>query len=154
LVSKGLAADEAFLIAVKRMGGLDDLSREFAREHSERLWKQLMFTGDAGDPVRKSRSRRDVLAMLVCAFGAAVSIKVPELFGRSYGDDGLFYSINLALFALPWLAGFLVWRRRPGAGVCGALAALFVLGAVVVNAYPIDADSQSAGLMATHLPIA
>ena len=28
----GLTADEAFLVAVKRMGDLDDLSREFARE--------------------------------------------------------------------------------------------------------------------------
>nr|WP_221382081.1 permease prefix domain 1-containing protein [Actinoplanes polyasparticus] len=154
LVSKGLAADEAFLIAVKRMGGLDELSREFAREHSERLWKQLMFTGEAGDPVRRSRSRRDVIAMLVCAFGAAVSVKIPELFGRGFNEDGLFYSVNLALFALPWLAAFLVWRRRPSAGVGGALAALFVLGAVVANGYPLDADSQSAGLMATHLPIA
>jgi len=32
-----LAADEAFLVAVKRMGDLDTLSREFAREHSGRL---------------------------------------------------------------------------------------------------------------------
>lgn len=154
LVAKGLAADEAFLIAVKRMGGLDELSREFAREHSERLWKQLMFTGDADDPARRGRSRRDVLAMLVCAFGAAVSVKVPALFGRGFDDDGQFYAINLALFALPWLAGFLVWRRRPGIRVRVVLGALFVLGAVVANAYPLDEDSQSAGLMATHLPIA
>ena len=38
LVAAGLHPDEAFLVAVKRMGSLDDLSREFAREHSERLW--------------------------------------------------------------------------------------------------------------------
>src|SRR6187397_3410398 len=43
----GLAADEAFLVAVKRMGDLDTLSREFAREHSARLWKQLVLNGDA-----------------------------------------------------------------------------------------------------------
>ena len=36
LTAAGLRADEAFLIAVKRMGSLDELSREFAREHSER----------------------------------------------------------------------------------------------------------------------
>src|SRR5215203_7150740 len=42
LTEAGLRADEAFLIAVKRMGSLDELSREFAREHSERLWKQLV----------------------------------------------------------------------------------------------------------------
>ncbi|MBM2622074.1 hypothetical protein JIG36_41885 [Actinoplanes sp. LDG1-06] len=155
LVARGLAPDEAFLIAVKRMGGLDDLSREFAREHSERLWKQLMFTGGSGDPARAGRSRRDVIAMLVCAFGAAVSVKVPELAGLSFdsGDD-TFYGRNIALFALPWLAAFLVWRRRPGAGVIATLVALFALGAVVVNAYPLDDDSQSFGLMVTHLPIA
>ncbi len=42
LTDAGLAPDEAFLVAVKRMGDLDALSREFAREHSERLWKQLV----------------------------------------------------------------------------------------------------------------
>ena len=45
LVSAGLTADEAFLVAVKRMGDLDALSREFAREHSGRLWKQLVLSG-------------------------------------------------------------------------------------------------------------
>src|SRR3982751_2998587 len=48
LIAVGLHADEAFLVAVKRMGSLDELSREFAREHSERLWKQLVLTGEAG----------------------------------------------------------------------------------------------------------
>ena len=43
LVDAGLAPDEAFLVAVKRMGSQDALSREFAREHSERLWKQLVL---------------------------------------------------------------------------------------------------------------
>jgi hypothetical protein len=37
LTGAGLAPDEAFLVAVKRMGSLDSLTREFAREHSERL---------------------------------------------------------------------------------------------------------------------
>ncbi|HEX6306674.1 MAG TPA: permease prefix domain 1-containing protein, partial [Longimicrobiales bacterium] len=44
LVDAGLTSDEAFLVAVKRMGDLDALSREFAREHSERLWKQLVVS--------------------------------------------------------------------------------------------------------------
>src|ERR671913_1581876 len=42
LVEVGLATDEAFLVAVKRMGAPDALSREVALEHSERLWKQLV----------------------------------------------------------------------------------------------------------------
>ena len=44
LINSGLEPDEAFLVAVKRMGSLNALSREFAREHSERLWKQLVTT--------------------------------------------------------------------------------------------------------------
>lgn len=51
LVESGLAVDEAFLVAVKRMGALDALSREFAVEHSERLWKQLVVVPeDSGAP--------------------------------------------------------------------------------------------------------
>src|SRR5205814_7548596 len=57
LVDAGLATDEAFLVAVKRMGNLDALSREFAREHSDRLWKQLVVvpsaSGELEAPGRK-----------------------------------------------------------------------------------------------------
>ena len=42
LTEAGLTLDEAFLVAVKRMGALDAISSEFAREHAERLWKQLV----------------------------------------------------------------------------------------------------------------
>src|SRR5688500_3688041 len=57
LVEAGLATDEAFLIAVKRMGALDALSREFAREHSERLWKQLVVVpSDTGEPQASART--------------------------------------------------------------------------------------------------
>src|SRR4029450_2871228 len=53
LTAVGLTTDEAFVVAVKRMGDLDDLSREFAREHSGRLWKQLMLSGE-DQPARAS----------------------------------------------------------------------------------------------------
>src|ERR671930_1983822 len=55
LVDAGLATDEAFLVAVKRMGVLDTLSREFAREHSDRLWKQLVVPSDSGEPRARAR---------------------------------------------------------------------------------------------------
>src|SRR3954454_10063342 len=42
LVDSGLATDEAFLVTVERMRNLDALSREFAREHLDRLCKQLV----------------------------------------------------------------------------------------------------------------
>src|SRR5919108_2528700 len=62
LLDAGLAIDEAFLVAVKRMGNLDALSREFAREHSERLWKQLVVSpSDSGDS--RARARTDAIVV-------------------------------------------------------------------------------------------
>jgi hypothetical protein len=154
LVAAGLSADEAFLVAVKRMGNLDELSREFAREHSERLWKQLVLAGDAGGPTADPQARRDLWVMVGCAAGAAVSIKVPELFGLRIDEDGWFYAPNFSLFALPWLAAFLAWRRRPARPLIGILVALFALGAVAANAYSLAETSQSVVVSSIHLPIA
>ena len=61
LVNAGLATDEAFLVAVKRMGNLDALSREFAREHSDRLWKQLVLVpSDSGEKIGRASCRERV----------------------------------------------------------------------------------------------
>lgn len=154
LIAVGLRPDEAFLVAVKRMGGLDDLSREFAREHSERLWKQLVLTGETDGPVAETRPRRDLLALVVCAAGAAVSVKVPELFGVSIEKYGAFYGRNFGLFALPWLAALLAWRRKAVPVLTAILLGLFALGAVAANVYPLGDDSQSVVLTGIHLPIA
>jgi hypothetical protein len=154
LTKAGLQADEAFLIAVKRMGSLDELSREFAREHSERLWKQLVLPGEPDAPAA-ARYRRELLVMMLCAAVAALAIKVPALFGLDIsGDDAGFYVRNVSLFALPALAAYFGWQRRVDRRVIGVLALLFAVGAVAANAYPLADDSQSTVLTAIHLPIA
>ncbi len=153
LVAAGLSADEAFLVAVKRMGSLDELSREFAREHSQRLWKQLVLTGETTSPA-DTRSRRDLRVMVICTAGAAASIKVPELFGMRFEQDSSFYGPNFSLFALPWLAAFLAWRRQARRPLIAILVALFALGAVAANAYPLADTSQSVIVTGIHLPIA
>src|SRR4249919_2599191 len=97
LTKAGLAADEAFLVAVKRMGGLDALSREFAREHSERLWKQLVASSsDAGEP--QAAARTDAIVAFCLATAAALAIKAPALFGIQLDTDAGFYARNLSLF--------------------------------------------------------
>jgi hypothetical protein len=153
LVQAGLRPDEAFLIAVKRMGNLDDLSREFARVHSERLWKQLVLAGDPDSPT-PAGARRDLLVMVGCAVAAAVGVKVPELFGLSFGSDDGFYLRNYGLFALAPLAGYFAWRRRIGGVAVAVLVGLFLLGGIAANAYPLADDSQSVILTAIHLPLA
>ena len=70
LIQAGLAEDEAFLVAVKRMGSLDALSREFAREHSDRLWKQLVIAPD-GDAAPPTVTRTEALVVFALAVAAA-----------------------------------------------------------------------------------
>src|ERR1051325_3936114 len=125
----GLAPDEAFLVAVKRMGQLDALSREFAREHSDRLWKQLVVVpSEAAEP--RAGARIDALAAFGFAVAAAVAIKLPALFGKQMGPDDHFYARNMGLFVLPPLTGYFAWKRRLEARTTGWLALACVAAAV------------------------
>jgi hypothetical protein len=151
LVDLGLRPDEAFLVAVKRMGDQNELSMEFARVHSERLWKQLVLAGGAAAP--PAGARRDLLVAVCFAAVAAIGVKLPELFGVSLDDEN-FFQRNFSFFALVPLAAYLAVRRRVRRAVGAVLAGLFVLGVVGANAYPVDEDSQSIVLTALHLPLA
>ena len=153
LVEAGLRPDEAFLVAVKRMGSLDDLSREFARVHSERLWKQLVLAGGPDAPA-PAGSRRDLLIMAACAAAAAIAIKVPALFGHDFDSDAAFYQRNFSFFALLPLAAYFAYRRRLSRVWIAVVLGLFVVGAVAANAYPLTENSQSIVLTAIHLPLA
>src|SRR5829696_4102324 len=139
LVDAGLATDEAFLVAVKRMGNLDALSREFAREfareHSDRLWKQLVVSpSDTGEP--QPAARTDAIVAFCLAAAAALAIKVPALFGIQLDADAGFYARNLSLFVLPLLTGYFVWKRRLDTSTLRWLAVAFVAAGVFANVYP------------------
>ena len=135
LVDAGLATDEAFLVAVKRMGNLDGLSREFAREHSDRLWKQLVVVPtDSGEP--RARARTDALVVFCLAVAAALVIKVPALFGIQLDQDAGFYARNLSLFVLPLLTGYFVWKRRLDTSTVRWLALSFVAAGVILSLWP------------------
>ncbi len=152
LTKAGLAGDEAFLVAVKRMGSLDELSREFAREHSERLWKQLVLPEAAGEPTRAART--EPLVVLLLAVAAAVALKAPALFGIRMGGEHPFYVRNLSLFVLPLLAGYFAWKRTLAAGARLKLVLFFAAAAVFANVYPLGPDSYTLVLTTLHLPIA
>jgi hypothetical protein len=158
LTQSGLAEDEAFLIAVKRMGSLDALSREFAREHSDRLWKQLVIAPD-GDPSAGAAARMETVVVLALATAAAVAIKIPALFGLTLEDHAAFYARNASLFVLPSLTAYFVWKRRMDPRQGAALAIPFMVAAAVVNTYPFAREprqpvSHTEVLSALHLPIA
>jgi hypothetical protein len=152
LMDAGLATDEAFLVAVKRMGELDALSREFAREHSERLWKQLVVSSDS--PLTRAGVRTDGIVAFALAVAAAVLVKLPRLFGIDWDDNEGFYTRNASLFVLPLLTGFFVWKRRLSAGTVFWLVAGFIAAGIFANVYPFVPQGHTEALTAMHLPIA
>lgn len=151
----GLSEEEAFLIAVKRLGELDAISREFAREHSERLWKRLVLGADGAREGRPAH--RDAALALALAVAAAAAVKLPELFGVPMRFDEelpTFYIRNASLFVLPFLAALFACTRALGPGHWVRLALPFAVGAAVINAMPFAARGHTELLAALHLPIA
>ena len=157
LVDAGLATDEAFLIAVKRMGSHDALSREFSRAHSNRLWKQLLLAPSDSEELRVP-GQTDVIVAFCLAVAAAVAIKVPALFGLQLDEhkdeDVRFYVRNASLLVLPLLIIYFSWKRRLETRTLCWLGVAFIVAGVFANVYPFARASSTEVLMALHLPIA
>ena len=149
LRATGLDDDEAFLVAIKRMGNLDAVSHEFAREHSERLWKQLVLlpedAEDAGAP-----PWRELGIVLALAVGAGLAVKA----GTAWLGDEAVLARNLGLLVLPFLADYFAWKRRLTARVVAALLLPFALLAVVLNVYPFVPGGSTELLAVLHAPVA
>jgi len=154
LVKAGLDDDEAFFVAVKRMGDIDSISREFALEYTERLWKQ--FVSPAQDNDIQWGGHHEARVVIVLAILAAISIKIPEVFGKHLADEGdmFFYARNFSLFVLPFLSAYFVWKRSLSTKAISVLFISFSLAALIVNLMPFKPGGSTANLMVIHLPIA
>lgn len=144
----GLDDEEAFLVAIKRLGNLDAVSHEFAREHSDRLWKQLVLvpegSGDGAAP-----PWRELAVVLALAVGAGVAVKA----GLAGIEDGAALARNLGLLMFPFLAGYFAWKRRFTGVVAAALIGPFAVLAVALNVYAFAPDSSTGMLAALHAPV-
>jgi hypothetical protein len=149
LRATGLDDDESFLVAIKRLGNLDAVSREYAREHSDRLWKQLALVPDGADATGTSRWR-ELAVVLGLGLGAGVAVKA----GIAWIDDEMVATRTISLLVLPFLAGYLAWKRRLDARTVAAAVVPFVVLAVALTTYPFDADDSTGVLAALHAPVA
>ncbi|PUB31494.1 hypothetical protein C8K30_1017 [Promicromonospora sp. AC04] len=152
LTASGLDDEEAFLVAVKRMGNLDEVSREFAREHSDRLWKQLVLVPEEPGDGGRWRELGVVLALAVTA-GIWVKILLDIA-----GDDELVVVRNASFAVLPFLAGYFVWKRRVPWRIGATLLAATAVLALVVNLYPFESGpdgepGMTLFLAITHTPV-
>ncbi len=154
LRSVGLDDSEAFLVAVKRMGRMDDMWREFASEHSDRLWKQLVLP--SGHASTSAGDRRGLMAAIATAVAAALAASaLVNGIGTDFGSDpeGLIPR-NIVLVIMAFVAVFLVIKRQLTGWPVAATAAAFVASFAATNLYPFSfVDGHTAALTAIHLPI-
>lgn len=137
------------------MGSLDALSREFARAHSERLWKQLVIAADTD--ATTNTGRNELFVVLGLAVAAAIAVKVPVLFGHPINPNEnfpLFYARNASLFVFPLLTVYFLWKRGSDRVRALWFAMAFAAGAVLANVFPFPSRSETEVLTVLHLPIA
>ena len=147
LEAAGLTGDEAFLIAVRRLGEVDLITAEFAREHSERLWKQLAMSHPDDE------RRQPMLTMLGFAAVAAVLIQVARVLAGVPDAATAWFARDASLFVLPVLAAyFAVQRRMPRPRVL-AVGLVVAALALAVNLFPFGLGASTELLVAIHLPV-
>lgn len=155
LVAAGLSPDEAFLVGVKRLGSQDEISREFARVHSGRLWKQLALAGGPAEAAHGSRvsGARETVVVIALAVAAALAIKLPVVAGPTMADAPGFYVRNGALLVLAPLSAYFVWKRHLGLRATGVVVAGYVIAGLIANLYPFVEGGAALTLTALHLPM-
>ncbi|SFV22453.1 permease prefix domain 1-containing protein [Pseudidiomarina donghaiensis] len=147
LLTQGLHADEAFLIATKRIGNIEAVSQQFAEVHTGRLWRNLVLSQP------HSNWLNDVLVALCFAIAAALLFQIPRLFGFNPEQHEWVYARNISLFCLPLLAGYWVVQRQLGTRAWWLILGTVALFAVTMNAYPWQPISDTGDLAVLHLPI-
>jgi hypothetical protein len=148
LQATGLDDGEAFLIAITRLGNLDAVSREFAREHSERLWKQLALVPQGTD-ADAGPAWRELAVVLALAVGAGAALKAGGTWILGQGA----FTRNVSLLVMPFVAAYFAWRRRVSTHVVVALLISFAALAVVLNVYPYASGGSTETLAALHAPV-
>jgi hypothetical protein len=144
----GLDDEEAFLVAIKRLGNLDAVSREYAREHSDRLWKQLVLVPEDSDGAG-TPPWRELGVVLALAVGAGLAVKA----GTLWLDDEAVLARNLGLLVFPFLGAYFAWKRRLTASVAAMLLIPFAALAIVLNVYPFASGGSTEVLAILHAPV-
>lgn len=165
----GLAHDEAWLLAVKRLGDRSAASPATFRERSEGLWRQLVRLDAGTDLAGRGGGERDASALadqetdradaswrgaLALAVAAAVVVQVARLASGllENGEDWLVR--NAVLLVLPFLAAEVARTGGRTRRQVVTIAAAFGTAALVINLYPFASGSTTELLAVAHLPVA
>jgi hypothetical protein len=124
LIDGGLNEDEALLIALRRLGNLDELVAAQVRKEADRIWKgsyrtSQTTTGEVGTGEGFFHRNRDSLLIAGSFIAIALASLLPGMLGRGIIDGSPAYFLNAGTLVLPIAGAFYVIRRwfrgtRPG----------------------------------------
>lgn len=143
LVKRGLTDTEAFLIAIRRLGNADEVSREFAHEHIDRLWKQFAVE-PSDDPDRAGR----VAPMLLVALMAGLAVRAVV----AWIDEPSAVLLT-PLIAASALATHLAISRGARTASVVTAAVGFVALATILISHQFDGSETTFVLAALHGPV-
>ncbi len=152
LAEQGLEQEEAFLLAVRRLGNVALLDEEFAKVSTGDMWKQLLVPAD--NPLTFKRNRKEIVLVLILSLCAGLMSKIPLHLG--YGDIGNnqmhYFRIAPILIFLP-LSLYFIWKRS-----LPVLRSLFVLSIFpaylfISILYPSIEPYHTSSLSMMHAPI-
>ncbi len=147
-----LTEEEAFIIAVKRIGLPEEVSREYRKNKTVDLWKQLLPSLQA--PAERSAGRKEILLITVLAVIAGLTGKIPSFFSTDvFFGDLLFYFKDISFYFMPMIAAYFIWKRSLSLLYTGITALVFILTFIIVRFYPYETPFHTLILTAIHLPV-
>ncbi|MBI9094948.1 MAG: hypothetical protein JEY71_08720 [Sphaerochaeta sp.] len=152
LSGQGVNEEEAFLVAIRRLGDSEIIEKEFAKISTEELCHQLYMPLNTS-MTQKTERKELVVILALTLFGGLLS-KIPALFG--FGDFDtydLLYLKNASLFAFTPVAMYFLYKRKIPLSKTLLAIAFFPLAALLVNIYPYQEPYHTAILTIIHLPI-
>ena len=151
LTKLGLTPDEAFLVAVQRVGSQHAIAADLAREHSGRLWKQHVSVRDSA----ADGSTSGLLPMLGFAAIAGLVVKFPVTYALQHDDAPFFLLVATLLLLSAVVAAFLIWQRRsPVLAAAAAVTVTLGVFALTQAFYPYVDPFHTRLLATMHIPIA
>jgi len=151
LIQKSLSEEEAFLIAVRRMGSPPSLSKEFRKTSAHDFWKKLF--SEPADIEERRKNTRDLILIIVLAVSAGLLTELPKLFGIGFGEDDIFFLKNASFFVLPFITIFFIQKRRIPHTAFVTIVLTFSLSLLLMNFYPFSEESHTLFLSSIHLPL-
>ena len=153
LLAAGVAGDEAFLVALRRLSAEHAPTADYVGRNLARIWgrPKAPERRDGGGPGRFP----ELAIVLSLAVVAGASAKLAGLFEPASGEGvDSFYLRNVTFFSFPWLAAYLLWKRQAGLKEAALIAGAFFAACALMNTYPFEVDGMTTALAGLHMPIA